>query len=233
MVGGILDNAGPVEWAVAREPVLYPEAVQAMEQRVADIAEGRARELIWLLEHPALYTAGTSAKPADLVAADRFPVFKSGRGGQYTYHGPGQRVAYAMLNVRQRFDGDVRGFVKFLEGVVIETLARFGIVGEIREGRVGVWVARPELGPGREDKIAALGIRIRRGISFHGLAINVSPDLTHFTGIVPCGISDQGVTSVRDLGHSIGMAVVDEALRDVFAAHLGKLHAADQPAMVR
>lgn len=216
------DDAGAaVEWRVSRALVDYPDAVEAMEQRVAAIAAGTASEMIWALQHPALYTAGTSAKPADLVAADRFPVFQSGRGGQYTYHGPGQRVAYAMLDVRRRFGGDVRCFVRFLEGVVIETLATFGIKGELRDGRVGVWVARPELGDGREDKIAALGIRVRRGISFHGISINVDPDLSHFSGIVPCGIREHGVTSFKDLGISASMEDVDAALRSVFAAHLG------------
>ncbi len=221
MDSAIPETASVVECVVAREPVAYLDAVQIMEERVAKIAEGAESELIWLVEHPALYTAGTSAKHADLVAPDRFPVFQSGRGGQYTYHGPGQRVAYAMLDVRRRFGGDVRRFVKFLENVVIETLARFDIIGEVREGRVGVWVMRPDIGPGREDKIAALGIRIRRGISFHGLAINVAPDLSHFSGIVPCGISDQGVTSFKDLGHSVRMNDVDAALREIFSKHLG------------
>lgn len=217
------DAGGAVAWHVARELVAYPEAVSAMEGRVAEIAAGAASEMIWLLEHPPLYTGGTSAKPDDLVAPDRFPVFKSGRGGQYTYHGPGQRVAYAMLDVRRRFEGDVRGFVKFLEGVVIETLANFKITGELREGRVGVWVARPDLGDGREDKIAALGIRIRRGISYHGISINVDPDLEHFSGIVPCGIREHGVTSFKDLGVAASMADVDAALRSVFASHLGEI----------
>lgn len=223
MVSALPENAGTVEWIVTRAPVAYPDAVSTMEARVAAITRGTARELIWLLEHPPLYTAGTSAKEADLIAPDRFPVFQSGRGGQYTYHGPGQRVAYVMLDVRQRFGGDVRAFVCFLEGVVIETLARFGIEGGLREGRVGVWVERPDKGGGVEDKIAALGIRIRRGISFHGISINVAPDLSHFSGIVPCGISAHGVTSLADLGHATEMGDLDTALREVFAVKLGTL----------
>jgi len=215
--------ATEVDWAVAGQLVAYPVAVATMEARVAQIAAGTAGEVIWLLEHPPLYTAGTSAKAEDLVAPDRFPVFQSGRGGQFTYHGPGQRVAYVMLDVRRRFGGDVRCFVKFLETVVIETLARFGVNGEVREGRVGVWVARPEIGPGTEDKIAALGIRIRRGVSFHGLSINVAPDLSHFSGIVPCGISEHGVTSLKALGKHTTVEDVDAALRDVLTAHLGSL----------
>jgi len=218
-----LESAAELEWVVSTSPVDYPEAVTAMESRVADIAAGRAHEAIWLLEHPPLYTAGTSAKPADLVAPDVFPVFQSGRGGQYTYHGPGQRVAYAMIDVRRRFGGDVRAFVQFLEGVVIETLERFGIKGELRDGRVGVWVARPDTAVGGEDKIAALGIRIRRGISFHGISINVDPDLSHFAGIVPCGIREHGVTSFADLGVKVSMADLDAALRQVFAARLGEI----------
>jgi len=212
-----------VEWVVATDLAAYPEAVSAMEARVAAIATGAARELIWLVEHPSLYTAGTSAKPADLIAPDRFPVFRTGRGGQYTYHGPGQRVVYVMLDVRQRFGGDVRAFVRFLEGIVIETLQRFVITGELREGRVGVWVKRPGKGIGIEDKIAALGIRIRRGVSFHGISINVAPDLTHFSGIVPCGISEHGVTSLADLGLASGMGEVDAALKEVFSRRLGAL----------
>lgn len=194
-----------------------------MEARVAAISEGRAGELIWLLEHSPLYTAGTSAQIADLIEPDRFPVHQTGRGGQYTYHGPGQRVVYVMVDVRRRFNGDVRRFVEFLEQVIISTLAGFNIRGEIRCGRVGVWVARPDLGKGREDKIAALGIRIRRGISFHGLAINVDPDLSHFSGIVPCGISEHGVTSFADLGSPEGLEEVDAALKDVFVREFGTL----------
>lgn len=212
-----------VHWAVSRWPVAYPEAVGTMEARAASIAAGEAPELIWLLEHPPVYTAGTSAKAADLVEPERFPVFKTGRGGQYTYHGPGQRVVYVLLDVRRRFEGNVRGFVRFLEDVVIETLAHFGIEGHMRPERVGVWVERPDKGEGAEDKVAALGIRIRRGISFHGFAINVDPDLSHFSGIVPCGISEHGVTSLRALGSAASLDEVDRVLRAVFSERLGAL----------
>jgi lipoyl(octanoyl) transferase len=222
----ILDAAnspGAVHWAVSRRPVAYPVAVEAMEARAGSIAAGEAPELIWLLEHPPVYTAGTSAKAADLVDPERFPVFKTGRGGQHTYHGPGQRVVYVLLDVRHRFDGNVRGFVRFLEDVVIETLAHFGIEGHMRPERVGVWVERPDKGDGAEDKVAALGIRIRRGISFHGFAINVDPDLSHFSGIVPCGISEHGVTSLRALGSDASLDEVDRVLRSVFSERLGAL----------
>lgn len=195
----------------------YADAVRIMEQRVAAIADGTAPELIWLLEHPALYTAGTSARPADLLTPSRFPVHATGRGGQFTYHGPGQRVAYVMLDLRRRM-GDVRRFVSALEAVVIGTLAGFGVTGEIRPERVGVWVARPEIAPGREDKIAAIGIRVRRWVSYHGLSLNVAPDLDHFSGIVPCGIREHGVTSLADLGLQLTMAQVDEHMRAVFAS---------------
>ncbi len=212
-----------IDWATAPEPLDYAAAVAFMERRVAAIATGSARELIWLIEHPPVYTAGTSARPEDLIDPDRFPVHRTGRGGQYTYHGPGQRVVYVMVNVRRRFEGDVKRFVGVLEDIVIQTLAGFGIHGEVRCGRVGVWVARPELGPHREDKIAALGIRIRRGISFHGLALNIDPDLSHFDGIVPCGISEHGVTSLRDLGQGLAMSELDAALKQVCARELGEL----------
>jgi lipoyl(octanoyl) transferase len=212
-----------IDWGTAPHLVDYSAAVDFMERRVAAISAGTAPELIWLVEHPEVYTAGTSAKPGDLIDADRFPVHITGRGGQYTYHGPGQRVVYVMVDVRRRFDGDVRRFVGVLEGIVIQTLARFGVAGEVRCGRVGVWVARPDLGPGREDKIAALGIRIRRGVSFHGLALNVDPNLSHFDGIVPCGISEHGVTSLRDLGLSSSMAEADAALKETCSRELGGL----------
>ena len=194
-----------------------------MEVRAAAIAAGEASERVWLLEHPPLYTAGTSAKPADLVAPDRFEVFKSGRGGQYTYHGPGQRVAYTMLDLNTR-GRDVRAFVQQLEHWVIGTLAEFGIDGQIRAGRVGVWVPRPDKAPLadgtiREDKIAAIGIRLRKWISFHGISVNIDPDLSHYDGIVPCGISDHGVTSFHDLGLPISMADFDLALRAEFPKH--------------
>ncbi|MGI3163145.1 lipoyl(octanoyl) transferase LipB [Pseudooceanicola sp. 200-1SW] len=210
----------PVEWIISPDLVPYETALAEMEARVAAIAEGRAAEAIWLLEHPPLYTAGTSARREDLVDPDRFPVFEARRGGQYTYHGPGQRVVYIMLDLNKR-GRDVRAFVKALEGWVIATLAEFGIRGEIREGRVGVWVPRPEKAPQadgtpREDKIAAIGIRLRRWISFHGISINVEPDLEHFSGIVPCGIASHGVTSLVDLGLPVTMEDLDSALMATF-----------------
>jgi lipoyl(octanoyl) transferase len=194
----------------------YAETLAAMEARATAIAAGTADEAIWLLEHPPLYTAGTSSKPADLTDPDRFPVFAAGRGGQYTYHGPGQRVAYVMLDVGKR-GHDVRRFVQQLEHWVIATLAEFNVTGEIREGRVGVWVPRPDQAPNpdgsmAEDKIAAIGIRLRRWVSFHGISINVEPDLSHFSGIVPCGIREHGVTSLVDLGLPVTMADLDAAL---------------------
>lgn len=198
-----------------------------MEARAEAIARGEAPELIWLLEHPPLYTAGTSAKLADLVDPDRFEVFATKRGGQYTYHGPGQRVAYVMLDVGRR-GRDVRAFVRQLEAWIIATLAEFNVVGEVRPGRVGVWVMRPELPPGpdgtlREDKIAAIGIRLRKWVSFHGISINVEPELEHFSGIVPCGISEHGVTSLVDLGLPVTMADVDVALKRSFDAVFGSI----------
>jgi lipoyl(octanoyl) transferase len=200
----------------------YPETLAAMEARVAAIAAGQAPEAIWLLEHPPLYTAGTSARPQDLTDPGRFPVFATGRGGQYTYHGPGQRVVYAMLDLNHR-GRDVRCFVHALEDWVIRTLAEFNVRGERRAGRVGVWVARPDKPPlpdgtPREDKIAAIGVKLRRWISFHGLSINVEPDLTHFDGIVPCGITGHGVTSLVDLGLPVTMADLDAALAATFGA---------------
>jgi lipoyl(octanoyl) transferase len=210
----------PVEWLVTDRPVDYPEAVAAMEARVAAIAAGTAPEQVWLLEHPTLYTAGTSAKPADLLAHDRFPVFPSGRGGKYTYHGPGQRVAYVMLDLNRR-KPDIRLFVAALEEWIIRTLAAFNVKGERRDDRVGIWVARPEKGLGREDKIAAIGIRIRRWITFHGISLNLDPVLDHFSGIVPCGIHGHGVTSLADLGIHASMAEVDIELRRAFADVFG------------
>jgi lipoyl(octanoyl) transferase len=208
------------EWRVSDRLVGYPEAVAAMEARVEAMLEGRGGELVWLLEHPPLYTAGTSARDADLIWPDRFPVYRSRRGGEFTYHGPGQRVAYAMLdlNVRGR---DVRAYVWRLEEWVIRTLAEFGVRAERRAGRVGVWVVRPGRPPQAdgspaEDKIAAIGVRIRRWISFHGVAINVEPDLGHFQGIVPCGIREHGVTSLVELGLPVTLADVDLALRRSF-----------------
>lgn len=205
----------------------YEGALQEMEARVAEISHGQADELIWLLEHPPLYTAGTSAKPQDLRDPDRFPVHKTGRGGQYTYHGPGQRVAYVMLDLRHRAR-DVRAFVACLEHWVIAALAEFNVQGMVRDGRVGVWVARPDKPPlangqPREDKIAAIGIRLRHWVSFHGLSINVEPELDHFDGIVPCGISDHGVTSLVDLGLPVTMDDVDDALMRTFDVALSRL----------
>ena len=208
------------EWRVSGLPVPYDEAVAEMEARAAAIAEGRARELVWLLEHPPLYTAGTSADARDLIDPKRFPVFKTGRGGQYTYHGPGQRVAYVMLDLKRR-KPDVRAFVEDLERWLIAALAEFNVTGELREGRVGVWVKRPEKGLTAEDKIAAIGVRIRKWVTFHGVSLNVDPDLDHFTGIVPCGISQYGVTSLADLGLTATMADVDIALKRTFAEVFG------------
>lgn len=210
-----------VEWYRSDAPVAYPAAVAEMEARVARIIAGRAREAIWLLEHPPLYTAGPAANPADLRDPHRFPVYPTRRGGQYTYHGPGQRVVYVMLDVGRR-GRDLRRFVETLEAWVIATLARFNVRGETRPGRVGVWVTREDrprtaTGGPREDKIAAIGIRMRRWVSFHGLAINVEPDLGHFAGIVPCGIREHGVTSLVDLGLPVEMGDVDTALRQTFA----------------
>ncbi len=213
--------ARAVEWRISDAPVPYDVAVAEMEARAAAIAAGEAGELVWLLEHPALYTAGTSADAKDLLAPDRFPVFKTGRGGQYTYHGPGQRVAYVMLDLKRRTP-DVRAYVHDLERWLIATLARFNVTGELRQGRVGVWVRRPDLGPDREDKIAAIGVRIRRWVTFHGVSLNVDPALDHFSGIVPCGISQHGVTSLADLGHVVGMAEVDMAMRATFDEVFGE-----------
>jgi lipoyl(octanoyl) transferase len=205
-----------VEWLISDSSVPYLEAVAAMEARVADIAAGRAPELVWLLEHPPLYTSGTSGKAQDLLDP-RFPIFDTGRGGQLTYHGPGQRVAYVMLDLKRRRP-DVRAYVAGLEQWIIQTLAALNVRGERREDRVGVWVARPDKGQGFEDKIAAIGVRLRRWVSFHGIAINVEPDLSHFDAIVPCGVADPryGVTSLIDLGHPVTTADVDVALRQAF-----------------
>jgi lipoyl(octanoyl) transferase len=210
----------PVEWLIAASPVDYVDAVDFMRKRAAAIADGNAEEAVWLVEHPPLYTAGTSAVAADLLEPDRFPVYEAGRGGQYTYHGPGQRVAYTMLDLRQR-GRDIRALVQGLEGWVIDTLEAFNIEGELRDGRIGVWVRRPDKSEAREDKIGALGIRVSRWVSFHGISLNVSPDLGHYAGIVPCGISDQGVTSFEDLGHLASMTEVDSALRAAFERRFG------------
>jgi len=214
-----------VEWRISEGLVDYETALAFMEQRAAAIRDGTADELIWLLEHPPLYTAGTSARRADLIQPDRFPVYEARRGGQYTYHGPGQRVAYVMLDVAAR-GRDVRRFVEQMERWVIAALAEFGVTGEIRAGRVGVWVARPEKPPlpdgsPREDKVAAIGIRLRKWVSFHGLSINVEPELDHFSGIVPCGITGHGVTSLVDLGLPVSVADVDVALMNRFTTIFG------------
>jgi len=210
-----------VEWRVSDQPVAYPEAVAEMEARAAAIRDGSAPELVWLLEHPPLYTAGTSANAADLLQPDRFPVYEAGRGGQYTYHGPGQRVAYVLLDLKAR-KPDVRAFVQALEDWVIRTLATFNVKGERRDGRVGIWVTRGDIGaPAKEDKIAAIGVRVRRWVSFHGISINVDPELSHFEGIVPCGISEHGVTSLHDLGQLASLPEVDMALRDAFDGVFG------------
>ena len=222
-------DGNPVEWLIAPAQVPYPEALAAMKARATAIAEGRANEAIWLIEHPPLYTAGTSAKIDDLKSPGRFPVFEAGRGGQYTYHGPGQRVVYLMLDLRKR-GRDIRCFVNGLEHWVIDTLAHFNITGEIRDGRVGVWVRQPEKGPLVEAKIAAIGVRVSRWVSFHGISLNISPDLSHYDGIVPCGISDQGVTSFEDLGHIVAMEEIDTVLRQCFTARFGPA-ALPRPAM--
>ncbi len=251
------------EWVVAHAPVPYPEALSVMEARAAAISAGEAREMVWLVEHPPLYTAGVSAKPEDLIAPDRFEVFATGRGGQYTYHGPGQRVVYVMLDLGRR-TRDVRAFVQALEQWIIDTLWRFNVQGHIREGRVGVWVERPDKGYSplspdseklsgkddsppelmrgspnlyeknaaferkyNEDKIAAIGIKLRRWVSFHGISLNVEPDLTHFDGIVPCGITEYGVTSLIDLGLPVTMDEVDYALRLSFEGLFGPVEVVD------
>ena len=211
----------PVAWRIAPTPVAYDKALTVMQARAAAVAAGEADELVWLIEHPPLYTAGTSARPEHLVAP-RFPVFTAGRGGQFTYHGPGQRVAYTMLDLKRR-GGDVRRFVADLEEWLIRTLAAFNIRGERREDRIGVWVRRPDKGEGCEDKIAAIGIRVKRWVSLHGVSLNVDPDLGHFGGIVPCGVGDRrfGVTSFLDLGRTVSMPEVDVALRRAFVEVFG------------
>jgi lipoyl(octanoyl) transferase len=201
-----------IEWRISTDPVAYPEAVDFMERRVRAIRDGEAQELVWLLEHPPLYTAGTSARAEDLLEPDRFPVYRSGRGGQYTYHGPGQRVAYVMLDLQRR-GPDLRAYVNALEEWIIRALANFNVVAGRRSGRVGLWVER---GGGREDKIAAIGVRVRRWVTYHGVAINLEPDLSHFEGIVPCGISEHGVTSLVDLGLPVTMADLDVALKHAY-----------------
>jgi lipoyl(octanoyl) transferase len=211
----------PVEWKISDQPVAYPDALAQMEARAAAIADGSAGEQVWLLEHPPIYTAGTSAKDCDLLEA-RFPVYRTGRGGQFTYHGPDQRIGYAMLDLKMRTP-DVRAYVRDLEQWLIETLAQFSVKGERREGRVGIWVQRAPSSTenAREDKIAALGVRIKRWVTLHGVALNVEPDLTHFSGIVPCGVTAHGVTSLADLGIAVSMADVDVALKQSFKKVFG------------
>lgn len=223
---GVSPVLSPVQWRIASGLTAFDDAHAFMEARAAEIRAGEAGEQVWLVEHPPLYTAGTSATPGDLIDPDRFPVFETGRGGQYTYHGPGQRVAYAMLDLKLR-GSDVRAYVHDLEEWMIRTLARFGVTGERREGRVGIWVVQGDGGSAggaghREAKIGAIGVRVRKWVSFHGLALNVNPDLNHFTGIVPCGISEHGVTSLHDLGVNVSMTEVDQALRAVFEEVFGR-----------
>ncbi|MCC4243480.1 lipoyl(octanoyl) transferase LipB [Stappia indica] len=230
LAGSFFPSAGspPVEWAVSDGPVAYDVALEEMERRVTGIAEGTMAERVWLLEHPALYTAGTSAKDQDLIAPDRFPVHKTGRGGQFTYHGPGQRVAYVMLDLKRRRP-DVRAFVAAMEDWVIGTLWEHHVRGERREDRVGVWVRRPEKGATREDKIAAIGIRMRKWVSFHGLSLNVDPNLEHFSGIVPCGVTEHGVTSLVDLGLPVTLEDVDLVLKRCFEERFGPTVAVPAP----
>ena len=212
----------PIEWAISEAPVGYEDALNVMQARAAAIAAGDAGELVWLLEHPALYTAGTSAKIDDLLDPNLLPVFATGRGGQYTYHGPGQRIAYVMLNLKQR-GGDVHRLVSGLERWITGTLAAFNVTGETRPGRVGIWVRQPDRGLGVEDKIAAIGLRVTRGVTTHGISLNIEPDLTHYRGIVPCGIQGHGVTSLVDLGRPVVMADVDVALRRTFEDVFGSV----------
>ena len=222
------EDGVPVEWAVSGGLVDYPFAVEAMEARAAAIAAGEAPELVWLLEHPPLYTAGVSSKDGDLLDAGRFPVHRSGRGGQFTYHGPGQRVAYVMLDLNRR-GKDVRTFVRGLEQWIIGALGEFGVPADVRDGRVGVWVERKGPGWRRADKIAALGVKVRKWVSFHGISLNVEPDLSHFGGIVPCGIQEHGVTSLVDLGVPATMDEADEALRVSFRRVFGDVVKGEAP----
>ena len=220
MSQSLTDAALPVDWVIARGLVPYEPACAAMAARVDAILAGSARELVWLVEHPALYTAGTSAPPTELLEPERFPVFRCGRGGRFTYHGPGQRVGYVMLRVGMRY-GDVRGYVAALEAWIIDALAALGLRAETMAGRVGVWVAKGAAPAEGHDKIAAIGVRLRRWVSSHGFSINVAPDLSHFAGIVPCGIRDGGVTSLARLGVTDSFAVLDAALRRAFEARFG------------
>ena len=221
-------DGGSVEWAVSTAHVDYEAAVAFMEARVAAIASGEAGEMVWLLEHPPLYTAGVSARDEDLLDAGRFPVHRTGRGGQFTYHGPGQRVAYVMLDLSRR-GKDVRAFVRGLEDWLIEALDAFGVSAGVREGRVGVWVERKGAGWSREDKIAAIGVKVRKWVSFHGVSLNVEPDLSHFGGIVPCGIQEHGVTSLVDLGVLATMDEADGALKASFQRVFGPVQDGDAP----
>lgn len=221
----LANHTDPVEWLISDAPVPYPDAQSFMEDRVKRIADGTAAECIWLLEHPPLYTAGTSANPQDLIAPDKFDVFETGRGGEYTYHGPGQRIAYVMLDLKRRSQ-DIRLFVATLEDWIINTLEAHNIKGERREDRVGVWVERPDKGQGVEDKIAAIGIRLRKWVTFHGISLNIEPDLTHYSGIVPCGIAQHGVTSFVDLGYPITTPEVDMTLREEFEKLFGPTYRA-------
>lgn len=223
-----LDDGRPVEWAVSQGYVDYAAAEAFMEARVAEIAAGEAAEMVWLLEHPPLYTAGVSAKDEDLLDADRFPVHRTGRGGQFTYHGPGQRVAYVMLDMNRR-GRDVRCFVRGLELWLIGALADFGVAADVRPGRVGVWVERKGPGWSREDKIAAIGVKVRKWVSFHGISLNVEPNLEHFGGIVPCGIQEHGVTSLVDLGVLATLDEADAALRRSFVGLFGPVAPAEAP----
>jgi lipoyl(octanoyl) transferase len=225
-------NSEPIEWAITDSLVGYEQAVAFMEARAEAIAAGQAREIVWLLEHPPVYTAGTSSDPADLVEPDRFPVHQTGRGGQYTYHGPGQRVAYVMLDLKRRTP-DLRRYVAALEAWIISTLDAFNVRGERREDRVGVWVRRPDKGETAEDKIAAIGIRVRRWATFHGISLNVEPDLSHFSGIVPCGVTEHGVTSLVDLGLPVTLPEVDAAMRRAFEEIFGPTVRVETPLLPR
>ena len=220
--GEKIDDPAPVFWIRSPGLVSYTDAVAAMERHADAIHRESAGEAVWLVEHPPLYTAGTSDKPDDLLIPDRLPVFQTGRGGQFTYHGPGQRVAYLMLDLSRR-GKDVRQFVRTIEGWIVEALAELGVAGTCREGRTGIWVPRPEKGALAEDKIAAIGIRVRRWVSFHGVSINVDPDLGHYDGIVACGVRDQGVTSLADLGVNASMDDMDAALAATFPRHFGPI----------
>ncbi|MGV8830947.1 MAG: lipoyl(octanoyl) transferase LipB [Devosia sp.] len=224
-------DARPVQWVISADPVPYPVALEAMKARAAAIAAGTAEEAVWLLEHPPLYTAGTSAQQADLLS-DRFPVYDAGRGGQYTYHGPGQRVAYLMLDLTQR-GRDIRLLVQNLEDWVVDTLAAYNIVAQSKPApRIGVWVKRPDKGVLAEEKIAAIGVRVSKWVTFHGISLNIAPDLSHYDGIVPCGISDAGVTSFEDLGHLVSMPEVDSVLRRSFEARFGPTRDAGEQSLI-